>query len=108
MGSTRPYRGALVGDNPDPAVLWSLANETQVTPRTPPTFIFSTDADTEAPAEESVEYFLALRRAGVSVELHVFKNGQHGIAAAAMRNPANSDWPQVLARWLRAGGFLPK
>jgi len=95
----------LVGDHPDSAVLWSLSNELQVTPKTPPTFIFSTNADTLAPAEESVLYFLALRRAGVPVELHVFKNGQHGIAAAAMRDPENSDWPKVLARWLRASGL---
>jgi len=95
----------LIGDQPDPAVVWSLSNETQVTPRTPPTFIFSTNADTAEPAEESVQYFLALRRAGVPVELHVFKDGPHGIAATAMRDPENSDWPKVLARWLRASGL---
>jgi hypothetical protein len=41
----------------------------------------------------------------VPAELHVFKNGQHGIAAAAMADPENSDWPRDLARWLRASGF---
>ena len=56
--------------------------------------------------EESVQYFLALLRAGVPAELHVFKDGQHGIAAAAMRDPENSDWPKVLARWLRASGLV--
>jgi acetyl esterase/lipase len=109
-------RKALLGENPDRALLWSLSNETQVTPRTPPTFIFSTNADTLVPAEESVQYFLALRRAGVPAELHVFKDGQHGIAARAMQcavTPAactsddvRSDWPHTLAGWLRASGLI--
>ena len=98
-------RTALLGEHPDPAVVRSLMNDTQVTPKTPPTFIFATNADTRVPPEGSVQYFLALRRVGVSVELHVFKDGQHGVAATEMQDPANSNWPPVLARWLRASGL---
>jgi acetyl esterase/lipase len=96
---------SLLGDQPDAALARSLSNETQVTANTPPTFIFQTNADTTVPAENSVYYFLALRKAGVPAELHVFKDGPHGVGLA-MQDPALSEWPKVLANWLRASGFL--
>jgi acetyl esterase/lipase len=42
---------ALLGDSPDPSLVRSLSNETQVTASTPPTFLFHTNADTVVPAE---------------------------------------------------------
>ena len=95
----------LLGENADPALARSLSTETQVTAQTPPTFLFHTNADTTVPVENSVQYFLALRRAGVPAEMHVFKDGGHG-AGLAMQDPALSEWPKVLPNWLRASGFL--
>lgn len=95
----------LLGPNPDPALARSLSNETQVTPETPPTFLFHTNADTTVPVENSVQYFLALRKARVPAELHVFKDGAHG-AGLAMQDPALSEWPKTLANWLRASGLI--
>jgi len=96
---------ALLGDSPDPSAARNLSNETQVTASTPPTFLFHTNADTAVPAENSVTYFLALRKAGVPAELHVFKDGPHGVGLA-MQDPALGEWPRVLANWLRAIGML--
>ena len=96
---------SLLGDQPDAALARSLSNETQVTANTPPTFIFQTNADTTVPAENSVYYFLALRKAGVPAELHVFKDGPHGVGLA-MQDPALSEWPKVLVNWLRASAFI--
>jgi acetyl esterase/lipase len=76
-----------------------------VTSATPPTFIYHTNADTVVPVENSVAYFLALRKAGVPAEFHVFKDGPHG-TGLAQQDPALSAWPTLLANWLRAGGFL--
>ena len=95
----------LLGQNADPALARSLSNETQVTPRTPPTFLFHTNADTTVPAENSVQYFLALRKAGVPAEMHIFKDGAHG-AGLGMQDLALSEWPKVLANWLRASGLI--
>jgi acetyl esterase/lipase len=96
---------ALLGPNPDPALARSLSNETQVTSTTPPTFLFHTNADTTVPVENSVQYFLALRKAGVPAEMHIFKDGAHG-AGLGMQDPALSEWPKVLANWLRASGLV--
>ena len=94
----------LLGDAPDAALVRSLSSETQVTASTPPTFIYHTNADTVVPVENAVAYFLALRRAGVTAEMHVFRNGAHG-SGLAQQDPALAEWPRLLANWLRAGGF---
>lgn len=95
----------LLGEKPDPQLARSLSTETRVTADTPPTFLFHTNADTTVPVENSVSYFLALRKAGVPAEMHIFKDGAHG-AGMPMQDPALSEWPKVLANWLRASGFL--
>ena len=95
----------LLGADADAALARGLSNETQVTANTPPTFIFHTNADTTVPVENSVYYFLALRKAGVPAEMHVFKDGAHG-AGLALQDPALSEWPKVLGNWLRASGFI--
>jgi acetyl esterase/lipase len=95
----------LLGENADPALVRSLSNETQVTSATPPTYLFHTNADTAVPVENSIHYFLALRKAGVPAEMHIFKDGAHG-AGMPMQDPALSEWPKTLTNWLRASGFL--
>jgi acetyl esterase/lipase len=95
----------LLGEKPDAALARTLSTETQVTAETPPTFLFHTNADTTVPVENSVYYFLALRKAGVPAEMHIFKDGAHG-AGMPMQDPALSEWPKVLANWLRASAFL--
>jgi len=94
----------LLGDSPDAAVARGLSSETQVTASTPPTFIYHTNADTVVPVENAVAYFLALRRAGVPAEMHVFRNGAHG-SGLAQQDQALAEWPRLLANWLRASGF---
>jgi acetyl esterase/lipase len=95
----------LLGEKPDAALARSLSTETQVTAETPPTFLFHTNADTTVPVENSIYYFLALRKAGVPAEMHIFKDGAHG-AGMPMQDFALSEWPKVLANWLRAAGFI--
>ena len=98
-------RTMLLGDNADPALARSLSTDTLVTKETPPTFLFHTNADTSVPVENSVHYFLALRKAGVPAEMHIFKDGPHGVGLA-MQDAVLSEWPKVLANWLRASGLL--
>jgi acetyl esterase/lipase len=95
----------LLGDKADPALARSLSSETQVTASTPPAFIYHTNADTVVPVENAVAYFLALRKAGVPAEMHIFKDGPHG-TGLGMQDPALAEWPRLLANWLKASGFL--
>ena len=93
----------LLGPNPDPELARSLSGEQAVTNQTPPTFIFQTNADTTVPAENSVYYYIALRKAGVSAEMHIFEKGPHGVGLAN-DDPALSEWSKLLANWLRGRG----
>jgi acetyl esterase/lipase len=107
---TTPYthQGSLhnlLGDNPDPKLIQSLSNELQVTAQTPPTFLFHTTEDQTVPVENSVLFYLALRKAGVAAEMHIFERGPHGVGLA-LRDPALALWPELLANWFRMRGLL--
>ncbi len=93
-------RTNLLGETYDPELAKSLSGERAVTKETPPTFIFQTNEDTSVPAENAVHYYLALRRAGVPAEMHVFEKGPHGVGLAN-DDPALSAWSTLLANWLR-------
>jgi len=95
----------LLGESPTPALRDDLSNDRHVTRETPPTFLFHTNADTGVPAENSVSFYLALRKAGVPAELHVFEPGPHGVGLG-MTHPALAAWPALLSTWLRERGLL--
>jgi len=97
----------LLGENPDPKLVENLSNDLQVTAQTPPTFIFHTTNDTAVPVENSLRFYLALKKAKVPVEMHLFENGPHGVGMA-LNDPSLSSWPNLLMNWLRARGMLTK
>ena len=96
---------ALLGENPDPKLQRLLSNELQVASDTPPTFLFSTNDDTGVPCENSVLFFLALRKSHVPAEMHIFEPGPHGVGLAPT-HAALSIWPTLLANWFRTRGLL--
>jgi acetyl esterase/lipase len=95
----------LAPDQQHPDILDDLSNERQVTADTPPTFLFHTDADTGVPAENSVMFYLALRKAKVPAELHIYEPGPHGVGLGGT-DPALVTWPDRLAGWLRTRKLL--
>ena len=95
----------LLGANPDPELTRKLSGELAVTKQTPPTFLFHTNADTVVPSENSVYYYLALRKAGIPAEMHIFEKGPHGVGLAN-DDPALSEWSKLLANWFRGRGVL--
>jgi acetyl esterase/lipase len=95
----------LLGANPDVELARSLSGELSVTKQTPPTFLFHTNADPVVPAENSVYYYLALRKAGVPAEMHIFEKGPHGVGLAN-DDAALSEWSTLLANWLRVHGIV--
>lgn len=96
---------SLLGDQPEATLAKKLSGELAVTKDTPPTFIFQTNEDTAVPAENAVQYYLALRQAGVPAEMHVFEKGPHGVGLAN-NDPALSAWSGLLANWLRVRGVI--
>jgi acetyl esterase/lipase len=101
MGS----RQNLIGKDPDPKLVESLSNEKQVTAKTPPTFLFHTNADDGVLPENSVRFYLALRQAKVPAELHIYEKGPHGVGLAP-KDPVLSTWKDRLQAWMKSRGLL--
>jgi acetyl esterase/lipase len=99
-------RANLLGANPSADVVEQLSNESQVTAETPPTFLFHTSDDPVVPVQNSIEFYLALRKAGVPVEMHIFEHGRHGVGLA-QDDAALRIWPALLANWMRAHQWIP-
>jgi acetyl esterase/lipase len=96
---------ALLGASATPETLERYSLDTRVTKDTPPAFLVHGGTDTGVPPENSVLFYLALRRAGVPAELHLFQTGPHGIGLRPGNGPM-SDWPQRCAEWMAAKGLI--
>jgi acetyl esterase/lipase len=96
---------ALLGANPDHQLVETMSSELAVTAQTPPTFLFHTSTDATVPVENSVLFYMALRKAGVPAEMHIYERGPHGVGLAPT-DEALSSWPARLADWLRVRGLL--
>lgn len=94
----------LLGKSPSPALVAKMSSERQVKEDTPPTFLWHTSADSGVPPENSIVYYMALRRHRVPCELHIFEKGRHGIGLGKGR--AAEAWPELCRRWLVARGVL--
>ena len=97
----------LLGKNASTEMRRQMSNELNVTAQTPPTFLLSTTADTVVPPENSVSFYLALRKAGVPAEMHVFERGPHGVGLD-LEDPVLGIWPTLLTNWLRQRGLLTR
>jgi len=98
-------RENLLGRNPTQAVLDDTSTEKKVTADTPPTFIVYSNDD-PVNSENGVAYYLALKHAKVSAELHIYDFGEHGYGlGVAGKSPEH--WPDLLAAWLKRHAMLP-
>lgn len=71
----------LLGEKKD--LLWDkMSLERRVSSKTPPAFIWHTGTDGTVPVENSLLFVSALRKAGVSVEFHMYPCGGHGLSLA--------------------------
>jgi acetyl esterase/lipase len=82
-----------------------MSPELHVTAQTPPVFLFSTTDDHTVPIMNSVMFYEALVKAGVSVEMHLFQHGGHG-SGLGVGNAQLSVWPDaLLLKWMREKGY---
>jgi acetyl esterase/lipase len=82
-----------------------LAPELPVsTTNTPPTFIAMTQDDGER-VESALFYYLALKKASVPAEMHLYPKGGHGYGLRRTELTV-STWPDRVADWMKASGWL--
>src|SRR5699024_9739612 len=90
----------LLGEHPDSSLVHLLSNETQVTPQTPPTFLVHTSNDPVVGVMNSMQFYMALRKAGVPAEMHLYEDGPHGFGLA-QQNELLSSWTGLLKKWMK-------
>jgi acetyl esterase/lipase len=73
---------------------------------TPPTFIVMTEVDA-VHVENALFYYLALKRAGVPAEMHLYPRGAHGYGLRRTELGVTT-WPDRAADWMREAGWLKR
>ncbi|MCR4413280.1 MAG: DUF4038 domain-containing protein, partial [Thermoguttaceae bacterium] len=94
------YSGYLKAKDKD-----ELSPGLRVPAGTPPVFLAHGGADIISPPEHSVVMYLALKKAGIPAELHVYATAAHDFGVRPSDHPC-STWTQSCAAWLRHQGFL--
>jgi len=103
LGSTRNLLGDKINDMELRAF---LSPEKQVTAKTPPCFLMHTWEDAVS-AENSIDFYSALKKANVPAELHLYEKGKHGYGLG-LKDPVLRSWPERLTDWMRVHQLLTK
>jgi acetyl esterase/lipase len=82
-----------------------LNPDIRVTRRTPPTFLLHATDDPVDPVENSLIYYAALQKAGVSVEMHLYAKGGHAFGLRPTPSPI-IEWPKLVENWLKTIGVI--
>ena len=82
-----------------------LAPYIRIPKETPPILLVHAGDDRVAGAENSVVMYLALKRANVATELHVYGQGGHGFGVRGSSLPCSS-WTDRCVAWLQNQGML--
>lgn len=98
-------RQNLLGLNPTQDLVDQFSAEKQVSASTPPTFLVHSQDDKTVPVQNSVNYFLALKKNKVPSELHIFEKGGHGYGTGKEKG-TESEWTEMCKQWLLQKGFL--
>jgi len=80
-----------------------LAPEIRVNANTPPTFIMQTEDD-PINVENALYYYLALKKAKVPAEMHLYPSGGHGYGIRN-KNGGTSVYPQRIEKWMADNKF---
>ena len=94
------YSGYLKAKDKD-----QLAPGLRIPAGTPPIFLAHGGSDIISPPEHSVLMYLALRKANIPAELHIYATAAHDFGVRKSDHPC-STWTQACATWLRYQGFL--
>src|SRR5216683_4935544 len=84
-----------------------LNPDVPVTSQTPPTFLLQAEDDHADNVDDSLAYYIALKKAGVPVEMHLYAQGGHAFGLRRTKFPITA-WPQLVETWLGTIGMIPK
>jgi acetyl esterase/lipase len=94
---------------------YGLNRTLPVDSNTPPMFILQAGNDPVDTIQNSLVYYIALRKANVPAEYHIYAEGGHafGLNKTALDNPRwhelpIADWEALVIRWLQTIKVIPK
>ena len=90
---------SLLGDNASQTLIDSFSNEKKVTSQTPPTFLIHATDDKTVLPENSINYYLALKKNNVPAELHIYEKGGHGFGLGV--KDTSKFWTRDCEEWLK-------
>jgi acetyl esterase/lipase len=92
-----------------PGHLWinkfELNPDVPVTRQTPPTFLVQAENDPVDNVNNSLVYYIALKKAAVPVEMHLYAEGKHAFGLRPTKLPITR-WPQLVETWLGTIGVI--
>jgi acetyl esterase/lipase len=96
-----------------PGHLWidddtfELNPDVPVTKQTPPTFLLQAEDDHVDGINQSLVYYIALKDAGVPVEMHLYAQGGHAFGLRPTKFPI-SQWPALVEKWMGTIGMTSR
>jgi len=72
---------------------------------TPPTFLLQAENDNVDGVSQTLSYYVALKKAGVPAEMHIYAEGGHAFGLRPSKFPV-SKWPALVETWLGSIGML--
>jgi acetyl esterase/lipase len=105
-------RDNLLGPDASEELAGKLSLETRVGIGTVPAFLWHTHEDGAVPVENSLQFAMAMRKAKVPFELHIYEKGGHGLSLCdetTAQNeghllPDDASWIQLAIRWVKRDG----
>ncbi|GAA4379546.1 alpha/beta hydrolase [Hymenobacter koreensis] len=97
-------RTALLGAAPTLEQIRFYSGEQQVSAQTPPTFLVHAADDPTVKVQNSLRFYEACLRHGVSAEMHLYPKGGHGFGLH--NKTTKDDWTGRLHNWFDSNGWL--
>jgi acetyl esterase/lipase len=101
------HRGSLeqlIGKNPSVELMELYSNERQITKDTPPVFLVHAGDDNAVPVKNSLSYYEACQKNGVSASMLIYPKGGHGFG---LNNKTTKDkWMDSVKNWMDSMGWL--
>jgi acetyl esterase/lipase len=99
-------RDNLLGPDKSEELIKYYSNELQVSAKTPPAFLVHAMDDGAVPVENSIAYYLALKKFKTPAEMHLYPKGGHGFGLRTEGKGSLVNWPSAMDGWLKANGWI--
>jgi acetyl esterase/lipase len=96
-------RECLLGETPGDDLVELFSNETQITEKTPPTWLIHAEDDSTVPVENSILFYDGLADENIPSEMDLYPYGSHSL----VWNISADEWIDPLSDWLESIGIIP-